>query len=113
MYYDRNVLNFKGNMFINFSYLTVSSFSNIDTNELCTYFSQHLGEFKEIFGLLEEINRKMTNMLYGTAKVCISLVVRQNLQPIVVFVFPKFFVLLQVSIHYLSNLSQHLNTNLL
>ncbi|GFR78961.1 N-terminal EF-hand calcium-binding protein 1 [Elysia marginata] len=43
--------------------------NNIDTNELCTYFTQHLGEFKEIFGLLEEMNKKMTNVLYGTAKV--------------------------------------------
>jgi len=43
--------------------------NNIDTEELCTYFAQHLGEFRHMFGLLETFNKKMTEMLYATSKV--------------------------------------------
>ena len=50
---------------IYFNYLP----SNIDTEELCTYFAQHLGEFRHMFGLLETFNKKMTEMLYATSKV--------------------------------------------
>ncbi|KAH9499803.1 N-terminal EF-hand calcium-binding protein 1 [Bulinus truncatus] len=43
--------------------------NNIDTLELCTYFTQHLdNEFKEIFSYMEEMNVKMTSALHGTAK---------------------------------------------
>ncbi|CAL1534711.1 unnamed protein product, partial [Lymnaea stagnalis] len=43
--------------------------NNIDTVELCTYFGKHLGEeYKETFGFLEEMNTKMTNVLYRTSK---------------------------------------------
>jgi len=42
--------------------------NNIDTEELCTYFAQHLGQFKDMFALLEVFNHKMTEMLYATSK---------------------------------------------
>lgn len=43
--------------------------SNIDTNELCAYFSKHLGEFKEIYGLVEELNNKISSVLQSTSQV--------------------------------------------
>ena len=44
-------------------------YSKIDTGELCAYFSQHLGDFKEIFGTCEDLNKSMTKVLYSTAEV--------------------------------------------
>ncbi|KAJ8303332.1 hypothetical protein KUTeg_019728 [Tegillarca granosa] len=41
---------------------------NIDTGELCDYFSQHLGEFKEIYRLVEDLNQKITNVLMTTSQ---------------------------------------------
>ncbi|KAL5021281.1 hypothetical protein ScPMuIL_000436 [Solemya velum] len=41
---------------------------NIDTNELCAYFSKHLGEFKEIYGLVEELNNKISSVLQSTSQ---------------------------------------------
>ncbi|XP_062611379.1 N-terminal EF-hand calcium-binding protein 1-like [Saccostrea cucullata] len=42
--------------------------NNIDTGELCEYFSNHLGEMKEIYSLMEDLNHKVTNVLQSTAK---------------------------------------------
>lgn len=44
-------------------------YSNIDTGELCEYFSNHLGEMKEIYSLLDDLNNKVTNVLQSTAQV--------------------------------------------
>ncbi|XP_025076329.1 N-terminal EF-hand calcium-binding protein 1-like isoform X1 [Pomacea canaliculata] len=41
---------------------------NIDTGELCAYFSQHLGEFKEVFGMLEDLNKSITDVLFSISK---------------------------------------------
>ena len=51
------------------SFMCVSCYSKIDTGELCSYFSQHLGDFKEIFGTCEDLNKSMTKVLYSTAEV--------------------------------------------
>lgn len=40
----------------------------IDPRELCDYFSQHLGLFKEIYALLEDLNSKVSNLLVDTSK---------------------------------------------
>ncbi|KAL8564628.1 hypothetical protein ACOMHN_032184 [Nucella lapillus] len=45
-----------------------SHFSNIDTEELCSYFGQHLGDFREIFSICEDLNKSMTKALYSTAE---------------------------------------------
>ncbi|XP_077983309.1 N-terminal EF-hand calcium-binding protein 1-like [Glandiceps talaboti] len=42
--------------------------NNIDTGELCTYFSKHLGPFQEIFAALEDLSHSVTNALQVTAK---------------------------------------------
>uniref|UniRef100_K1R0F1 N-terminal EF-hand calcium-binding protein 1 n=1 Tax=Magallana gigas TaxID=29159 RepID=K1R0F1_MAGGI len=42
--------------------------NNIDTGELCEYFSNHLGEMKEIYSLLDDLNNKVTNVLQSTAQ---------------------------------------------
>ncbi|XP_013412335.1 N-terminal EF-hand calcium-binding protein 1-like [Lingula anatina] len=42
--------------------------NNLDTGELCTYFSQHLGPFKEMFGALEDLNHSMTKALNQSAQ---------------------------------------------
>ena len=44
-------------------------FSFIDPRELCDYFAQHLGQFKEIYALLEELNAKVSDLLVDTSKV--------------------------------------------
>ena len=43
--------------------------SNIDTEELCTYFAQHLGKFEAVFKAAEELNAAMNAALHSTAKV--------------------------------------------
>lgn len=40
----------------------------IDPRELCDYFSQHLGQFKELYALLEDLNNKVSSLLVGTSK---------------------------------------------
>ncbi|XP_038069249.1 N-terminal EF-hand calcium-binding protein 1-like [Patiria miniata] len=40
---------------------------NIDTGELCTYFSKHLGPYREIFAALEDINVSVSTALQTTA----------------------------------------------
>ncbi|XP_060582777.1 N-terminal EF-hand calcium-binding protein 1-like [Ruditapes philippinarum] len=40
----------------------------IDPKELCDYFSKHLGQFKEILSLVEDLNTKVSNMLLSTSK---------------------------------------------
>ncbi|XP_055892249.1 N-terminal EF-hand calcium-binding protein 1-like isoform X2 [Biomphalaria glabrata] len=43
--------------------------NNIDTVELCTYFSQHLNkEFEDMFGFMEKMNEKMSSAMHGTAQ---------------------------------------------
>ncbi|XP_013396077.1 N-terminal EF-hand calcium-binding protein 1-like [Lingula anatina] len=42
--------------------------NNLDTGELCTYFSHHLGPFKEMFGALEDLNHSMTKALNQSAQ---------------------------------------------
>ncbi|XP_070575594.1 N-terminal EF-hand calcium-binding protein 1-like [Ptychodera flava] len=42
--------------------------NNIDTGELCAYFSQHLGPFREIFAALEDVSGSVTKALQSTAK---------------------------------------------
>nr|KAG5708028.1 hypothetical protein BaRGS_025166 [Batillaria attramentaria] len=51
-----------------FNEIDTHNTQNIDTGELCTYFSHHLGDFKEIFGNLEDLNKCMTKVLYATAE---------------------------------------------
>ncbi|XP_022108117.1 N-terminal EF-hand calcium-binding protein 1-like isoform X2 [Acanthaster planci] len=41
--------------------------TNIDTGELCTYFSKHLGPYREIFAALEDINSSVSTALQTTA----------------------------------------------
>jgi hypothetical protein len=53
--------------------MLVFIFSNIDTGELCEYFSNHLGEMKEIYSLMEDLNHKVTSVLQSTAKVSINI----------------------------------------
>ena len=43
--------------------------SNIDTGELCAYFSKHLGPFKDIFCALEDLNNAASKALVKTAEV--------------------------------------------
>lgn len=38
-------------------------YSNIDTGELCEYFSNYLGEMKEIYFLFDDFNNKVINVL--------------------------------------------------
>lgn len=40
----------------------------IDPRELCDYFAQHLGQFKEIYALLEDLNNKVSSLLVDTSK---------------------------------------------
>lgn len=40
----------------------------IDPKELCDYFSTHLGPFKEILSLVEDLNTKVSNVLVSTSK---------------------------------------------
>ncbi|KAH3769609.1 N-terminal EF-hand calcium-binding protein 1-like [Dreissena polymorpha] len=40
----------------------------IDPKELCDYFANHLGPFKEILSLIEDLNVKVSNMLVSTAQ---------------------------------------------
>lgn len=40
----------------------------IDPKELCDYFSTHLGPFKEILSLVEELNTKVSDVLVSTSK---------------------------------------------
>ncbi|XP_041376232.1 N-terminal EF-hand calcium-binding protein 1-like isoform X2 [Gigantopelta aegis] len=43
--------------------------NSIDTGELCSYFSKHLGEFRCIFASVEDLSAKITNALFATAPV--------------------------------------------
>lgn len=40
----------------------------IDPKELCDYFAAHLGPFKEILSLIEDLNTKVSNVLVSTSK---------------------------------------------
>ncbi|XP_076470651.1 N-terminal EF-hand calcium-binding protein 1-like isoform X2 [Babylonia areolata] len=51
-----------------FNEIDTHNTNNIDTEELCSYFSQHLGDFKEMFGTCEDLNKSMTKALYSTAQ---------------------------------------------
>ncbi|KAL3859501.1 hypothetical protein ACJMK2_009719 [Sinanodonta woodiana] len=42
--------------------------NNIDTGELCDYFSKHLGEFQELYGILEDLNKKINGILASTSQ---------------------------------------------
>ncbi|OWF50114.1 N-terminal EF-hand calcium-binding protein 1-like [Mizuhopecten yessoensis] len=42
--------------------------NNIDTGELHDYFCKHLGQFKELYDLVEEFNTKLTNVLVSTSQ---------------------------------------------
>ncbi|XP_069112134.1 N-terminal EF-hand calcium-binding protein 1-like [Argopecten irradians] len=42
--------------------------NNIDTGELHDYFCKHLGQFKELYGLVEEFNTKLSNVLVSTSQ---------------------------------------------
>lgn len=42
--------------------------NNIDTGELHDYFSKHLGQFQELYCLVEEFNTKLTNVLVSTSQ---------------------------------------------
>ncbi|XP_022338323.1 N-terminal EF-hand calcium-binding protein 1-like [Crassostrea virginica] len=42
--------------------------NNIDTGELCEYFISHLGEMKEIYSLIEDLNSKVTSVLQSAAQ---------------------------------------------
>lgn len=44
-------------------------FSNIDCGELCSYFSKHLGPFKEIYAKVGELNTVVNDALVKTSKV--------------------------------------------
>jgi len=50
-------------MFLNF----IFSASYIDPKELCDYFAQHLGPFKDVLSLIEDLNTKVSNVLVTTA----------------------------------------------
>ncbi|XP_052816923.1 N-terminal EF-hand calcium-binding protein 1-like [Mya arenaria] len=40
----------------------------IDPKELCDYFATHLGSFKEILSLIEDLNTKVSNVLVSTSQ---------------------------------------------
>ncbi|CAH1780104.1 unnamed protein product, partial [Owenia fusiformis] len=42
--------------------------NNIDTGELCTYFTQHLGQFGPIFSAIEKMNGHVSQALMETSK---------------------------------------------
>ncbi|CAI9715127.1 N-terminal EF-hand calcium-binding protein 1-like isoform X2 [Octopus vulgaris] len=42
--------------------------NNIDTEELCAYFSLHLGAFKDIYAVLDDLNSNMTSVLFSTSQ---------------------------------------------
>jgi hypothetical protein len=44
-------------------------FSYIDPEELCQFFSKHLGEFKHIYDVVEDLHKKINTALYTTAEV--------------------------------------------
>ena len=44
-------------------------FSEIDTGELCTYMSAHLGPFRDVFSAVEGMNLSITKALQTTAQV--------------------------------------------
>ena len=51
---------------------TIHSFkfcSNIDTGELCSYFSKHLGSFREVFDAVEVLNSTVSKALHKSAEV--------------------------------------------
>ncbi|XP_048753005.2 N-terminal EF-hand calcium-binding protein 1-like [Ostrea edulis] len=51
-----------------FNEIDTHNTNNIDTGELCEYFSNHLGEMKKIYSLVEDLNHKVTSVLQSTAK---------------------------------------------
>ncbi|XP_072024669.1 N-terminal EF-hand calcium-binding protein 1-like [Amphiura filiformis] len=42
--------------------------NNIDTGELCTYFAEHLGPYKEIFAAMEDLNASVSAALVNTSQ---------------------------------------------
>ena len=44
-------------------------FSYIDPEELCQFFSKHLGEFKHIYDVVEDLHKKINTALHTTAEV--------------------------------------------
>ncbi|MBN3315331.1 NECA1 protein, partial [Atractosteus spatula] len=42
---------------------------NLDTDELCEYFSQHLGEYENVLGALEDLNISILKAMDKTKKV--------------------------------------------
>ncbi|CAL8371891.1 unnamed protein product [Boreogadus saida] len=41
---------------------------NVDTDELCEYFSQHLGEYENVLGALEDLNMSILKAMDKTKK---------------------------------------------
>ncbi|KAK3086258.1 hypothetical protein FSP39_015845 [Pinctada imbricata] len=51
-----------------FNEIDTHNTNNIDTGELCEYFSKHLGPMKEVYALVEELQQKVTNVLFSTSE---------------------------------------------
>ncbi|XP_046543635.1 N-terminal EF-hand calcium-binding protein 1-like isoform X2 [Haliotis rubra] len=51
-----------------FNEIDTHNTGNIDTGELCSYFASHLGDFQQIYGTLEDLSAKVTNVLFSTSQ---------------------------------------------
>lgn len=51
-----------------FNEIDTHNTNNIDTGELCSYFSSHMGEFKGIFSALEDLTQAVSGALNKSAK---------------------------------------------
>lgn len=51
-----------------FNTIDTHNSNNIDTGELCTYFSNHLGPYQQIFGALEDLTQGVSKALQQTAE---------------------------------------------
>ncbi|XP_041755786.1 N-terminal EF-hand calcium-binding protein 1-like [Coregonus clupeaformis] len=53
-----------------FNTIDTHNTDNVDTDELCDYFSQHLGEYEKVLAALEDLNRTILKAMDKTKKVC-------------------------------------------
>uniref|UniRef100_A0A8C7MFH7 N-terminal EF-hand calcium binding protein 1 n=1 Tax=Oncorhynchus kisutch TaxID=8019 RepID=A0A8C7MFH7_ONCKI len=54
-----------------FNTIDTHNTDNVDTDELCEYFSQHLGEYEKVLAALEDLNMTILKAMGKTKKLCV------------------------------------------